>query len=283
MDVDSGAQAVGYLIKAAVYDSPLVVPGRKNGLNRHEQLFPGVLRKSFSLIFDNNKIAVNNLLQRLGFKLHIACSLIFRFYLFQQPFKEVMVNLQNYFSKHLNKAAVAVQSKAAVVALPGEGLHRLIIETQVQYSIHHAGHGGTGAGADGHQEGIVDVAKLLAGNLLCLVHRLVDLLFHLGGNGLAIRIILGAGFRGHGEALGHGQPDVDHLRQVGTLAAQQVAHGGIPLGEQVYIFRHSFSSLVDFTLQWRLPRRTPPLIIPFLTHVFNASSPGFIHFMQKTA
>ena len=40
----------------------------------------------------------------------------------------------------------------------------------------------------------------------------------------AVFIILRAGFGGNGEALGNRQTETGHLRQVGALAAQQLAH-----------------------------------------------------------
>ena len=92
------------------------------------------------------------------------------------------------------------------------------------------------------QQGIFMVAELLAGDLLHFFN-----IFHNLGENLvidlaAILIILGAGLGGNGEALRHRQADVGHLSQIRALAAQQLAHIGVALGEQVTILlAHGFS------------------------------------------
>ena len=56
-------------------------------------------------------------------------------------------------------------------------------------------------------------------------------------------MISGAGFGGNGEALGNRQADVGHFGQVGALAAQQLAHGGVAFGEQVHVLLHDIPPL----------------------------------------
>ncbi len=78
----------------------------------------------------------------------------------------------------------------------------------------------TGAGTDGNQQGVLVVAELLAGDLLHLLDVLHDLGHDFVVDLTAVRIILGAGLGGDGEALRHRQTDVGHLGQVRALAAQ---------------------------------------------------------------
>ena len=59
----------------------------------------------------------------------------------------------------------------------------------------------------------------------------------------AILVILGAGFGRNGKALGDGQTDVGHFREVRALAAQELAHFAVALGEQINVLvRHSFNT-----------------------------------------
>ena len=54
-----------------------------------------------------------------------------------------------------------------------------------------------------------------------------------------VLIILRAGFRGDGEALRDRHAEIRHLCQVCALAAEQLTHGAVTLGEQVNIFVHT--------------------------------------------
>ncbi len=87
------------------------------------------------------------------------------------------------------------------------------------------------------------------------MQRVQDLRLDFGGDLLAVLIVAGAGLRRHGEALGHRQADIGHLRQVGTFAAQQIAHAGVALFKQVYVFCHVPSSFKGHSLsaQGNLP------------------------------
>ena len=75
---------------------------------------------------------------------------------------------------------------------------------------------------DRDQQGVVQIAELLAGDLLHLDDILHDLRLDLVVDLLAVLIVLSARLGGDGEALGHGQADVGHLGQVGALASQQL-------------------------------------------------------------
>jgi hypothetical protein len=52
---------------------------------------------------------------------------------------------------HLDEAAVGIVDEARVAGLRHEGGGRLVVEAQVEDGVHHARHGGPGAGADGDE------------------------------------------------------------------------------------------------------------------------------------
>ena len=93
------------------------------------------------------------------------------------------------------------------------------------------------------------VAELLAGDLLHLLDVLHDLGHDLVVNLLAVLVVLGAGLGGDGEALGNRQTDVGHLGQIGALAAQQLTHGCVALGEQIAEF-FTHNTLQNTSIIW---------------------------------
>ncbi len=119
------------------------------------------------------------------------------------------------------------------------GGNNVVVEAQVQDGVHHAGHGGAGAGTHGDQQGVLQIAELLAIDLLHDLDVLHDLSHDFVVDLAAVFVILRAGFGGDGEALGDGHADVGHFGQVGALAAQKLAHLGVAFGEQVdVLFAH---------------------------------------------
>src|SRR5699024_823140 len=102
--------------------------------------------------------------------------------------------------EHHDEAAVAVVSPADVAALGGESGRDVVVDAEVEDGVHHAGHGGAGAGADGDQQRVLLVAELLADQVLQLGQVLEDLSLYLGGDLLAVLVVAGAGLGADGEA-----------------------------------------------------------------------------------
>ena len=80
------------------------------------------------------------------------------------------------------------------------------------------------------------IAELFAGDFF----HLYDVFIDFGNDGVidltAVLIEPGAGFGGDDEALGNRQTDFGHFGKVGALSAEQLTHGGVAFGEQVYEF-----------------------------------------------
>ena len=140
---------------------------------------------------------------------------------------------------HLDETAVGVVSETRVLRLLCEGDDDLVVETEVQDRIHHAGHGSTRAGTDGNEQRVIEIAELLAGHLFELFHVLHDLRFDLMVDLAVILVVLRAGFGGDGEALRDRHAKAGHFGQIGALAAEQLAHFAVAFGEQIYVLvRH---------------------------------------------
>ena len=172
----------------------------------------------------------------------------------QNRLEFVLRDFHNHVREHGDETAIRVIREMRVVGQVRQTHNRHVRQAQIQNGIHHAGHGGTSAGADRNKERILVVAELLAGHLFGLRQSSINLLDDIVTNHLAVGIIPGAGFGGDGEALRHRQTYVGHLCKVCTLAAKQLAHVAVAFGEQVYILvRHTsitpFSSLrVPFSI-----------------------------------
>ncbi len=240
LHVDGGAPAVGDVVIPAIHVGAGVVPAAENGLDGAHQLLLGVggeVLTDLGLIFGLE--LAGQLLQVVGGQLHVQLDALLLLHLVDELLEILLAHLHDHVGVHLDKAAIAVPGPAGVIGLVGDGVDHVLVQAQVQDGIHHAGHGGAGAGADGDQQGVLLVAELLAGDLLHLLDVFHDLAADLVGDLPAVLIILRAGFGADGEALGDGQADVGHLSQVRALAAQKLTHGGVALGEQVNILVHS--------------------------------------------
>ena len=141
-----------------------------------------------------------------------------------------LLHAQHDVAVHLDEAAVAVPREARVAGLLRQRLDGLIVEPEVEDGVHHAGHRVAGAGADGHEQRILEVAELL-----------LRLLLEGGDAGLHLRlerrriaalvvVVVGADLGGDGESGRHGQADAAHLGEVGALAAEQRLHRAVAVG-----------------------------------------------------
>ena len=128
---------------------------------------------------------------------------------------------------HLDEATVAIPGEAGIAGNVCQTFNGDIVQAQVENGVHHARHGVPRAGAHGDEQRIV----LAAEGLLHLRFHQAYCSLHIAGEGAGIaaimRIEIGAHFRADGETRGHRQADRSHLGEVGTLAAQQLAHAGI--------------------------------------------------------
>ena len=136
----------------------------------------------------------------------------------------------HHVAVHLHETAVGVPCEAGVARASGDGFDGLVVHAQVEDRIHHARHRGPGARAHRDQQGHILVAELHAGEPFDIVHRL----FHFGAEQLhhivlAVGVILRADFGRDGEPRRYGHADQVHLREVGSLASEELSHLAVTL------------------------------------------------------
>ena len=237
LHIDGGAPVIGDLIHAAVDIGAVIIPGAEDGLYRLHELLLGVLGEVLALLgLVEGLEALHQGLHILGIQINVVYDSLFGLDVVDDLLKAALGELHHHIGEHLDKAAVGVVGKAGIFGFFSQPHNDAVVEPQVQDGVHHAGHGGAGAGAHRNQQRIGDVAKLLSGGRLQLGEIFQDLGLDLRGDGTAIRIITSAGLGGHGKALGHRHTEIGHLSQVGALAAQQLTHVAVAFTELINIF-----------------------------------------------
>ena len=86
----------------------------------------------------------------------------------------------------------------------------------------------------------------------------------------AVLVVLGAGLGGDGEALGDGQANVGHFRQVGALAAEELTHFRVAFGEGVYIL---MCHVCRFSFRLKRNITVPKFLMPVTINNINTNFP----------
>ncbi len=129
LDVDGSSVVFGYFIDPAVDDGSVVVPGSKDGLHCHFQLEKRVLRKGFFYSFMDDFFIGVHQQGKLGL---IQAGVLLDpgqfFAPVQGGLKVVKGDAQDHIAEHLDKAAVTVQGKPAVICSGGQSCNRRVVE-----------------------------------------------------------------------------------------------------------------------------------------------------------
>ena len=234
LDVDSGAPGVGDLVHHAVHIGAGVVPRTEHGLHgAHELLFGigGEVAADLLLVFGLELLG--QLFQIVGGQLGVHGDAALGLHLVDELLKVLLAHFHNHVGVHLDESPIAVVGPAGVAGLLGHDLDHFLVEAKVQDGVHHARHGSAGAGTDRDQQRVLLVTELLSGDFLHLAHILHDLGLNLVIDLAAVLVVLCAGFRADGEALGHRQAQLGHLSQVSALTAKKLTHRTVAFAEQI--------------------------------------------------
>jgi hypothetical protein len=230
-------------VEAAIGDRALVHPGAEDRGDRAPELLLRVLRERLAELARHRLlVALHHRLPILGVQVGVEALARVELVVLQQVLEMVVIDAEHDLAVHLDEASVAVIGEAPVAAALGEPGHGLVVEAEVQHRVHHAGHRGAGTRAHGDQQRILGVAELGADALLQRCQRGYDLRLQLLRIAAAVGVEVGADLGRDGEARRHRQSQIAHLREIGALAAEEVAHVRAPLGaarsETVNPLRH---------------------------------------------
>ena len=142
LDIDSGAaEFLGNIVEAAIRDSARIARGLKHRVPCHIQLLTRRIREIVpGLPFNNLFEFVNECQQIGGIKLRIQCHTLRFLPRFKQMLKFIVRYPEHNVAEHLNEAAIRIVSEAFVLRTRDEPLHRVIVQPEVQDSIHHPRH-----------------------------------------------------------------------------------------------------------------------------------------------
>ena len=199
----------------------------------------GVFREIYQCFVD-----ADDLLPVFGGHFDIIALAMSGFVLLDLVFEAFAVGLEHHVSKHLDKAPVAVVSKARITGFLCKASGYLIIQAEVENGIHHPRHGYRRARAHRKEQGVFGVTKTCPHLLLNQIQRNPVFLFEQSGQFVAGLKKLTAGWRGDDESVGYWQPECGHLTEVGALATEQIAVVFTAFVEQVYALGHGPSGLL---------------------------------------
>ena len=251
LDVDGRAPALGDLVQLAILLGPRNHPGIEHRADRAPELVLRLLREVRAvLVADDLLVDADEMLPVVGLQLGVEVEALLFLVMLQRLLEGVMLHAEDDVRVHRDEAAVGIVGKALVVGVLRHRLDGGVVQAEIEHRIHHARHRGAGAGADGDEQRLVGIAEAAAGERTYLIQGGLYLAGELCRVGLAILVVIGANFRGDGEAGGHREAEVRHLGEVGPLAAKEVAHRRLALGlavtEGIDPFRHQ-------SLRWTDP------------------------------
>ena len=164
--------------------------------------------------------------------------------LLKRFFEDMMLDAEHDGGIHLDEAAIAVPGEAGVSGIAGQSFDCLVVEAEIEHRVHHAGHGGAGARADGDEQGPFGVVEGVAGDAADLGHGGVHLRFEVRREAVAVGVEKGADFGGDRETRRNGEAQRGHLGQICALAAEKLPHGRRPFGatraETIHPLGHCF-------------------------------------------
>ena len=157
------APTLGDVVKAAIGDGALVHPGAEDSAHRAPELGARILREGLAgLLRDAGLVARDDLAPVGGVEVGVEHMAVHVLVLFEDLLEIVVAEVKHHIGIHLDEAAIAIPGETLVACGFGHGDHGLVVEAKVQHRVHHAGHGGAGAGPHGDQQRIGLIAEHMA-------------------------------------------------------------------------------------------------------------------------
>ncbi len=164
-DVDGGAPGVGDVVLLAVVVGARVVPGTEHGADGFLELDDRVGGEVLAeLLLVLGLELLGQLLEIGGGELDVEGDALALFHRVDELLKVLLADFHDDVGEHLDEAAVGVVDEALELGIGVAGDHRgddVVVQTEVEDGVHHAGHGGAGAAAHGDEQGVLQVAELL--------------------------------------------------------------------------------------------------------------------------
>ena len=231
-----GAPGVGNRVHAAEVDGAWVVPGAEHSLHGLHKLLDrvgGERASHLTAVFVEEE--THEAFEILGGQIGVLLDAAFPLELVEGSLEAGLVETHDHVGVHLDESTVGVPCPAGVAGLLDERADHVLVESEVEDRVHHAGHRDAGAGAHGDQERILRVTKPLPQRFLHFRQRIKNLGLNFVIYLAAVSKVTHARFGADGKAFRHRHAQLGHFGHAGTLAAQKVAHRRVAFRELVYI------------------------------------------------
>ena len=231
LDVDRGAPVVRDAVDAPVGDGPLARPGVEDGQDRAPQLLARVAREVVE-----GAEAAGELAQRVDGEVGVETHAVFALDAGDLILEARAGHAADHIAEHLHQAAIGVPREPLVAGARGEPRDGAVVEPEVEDRVHHSRHRVARAAAHGDQQRVLRIREPLAGAVPRVVpaprrRRRRAPPGHCGRVAHVGDARLGGDREAGGDELR--AEHARHLRDVGALAAEQVAHLARPVREVV--------------------------------------------------
>ena len=152
LHIDSGAPIIREAVQLSIGHSSGRIPAFEYCGNGSPELFHGVLGERLSRLIPHDLLVGGYesspfLSGHIGIQL-FPCSML---ELFQFGFKKAGVDIQHNVAVHGDEPPITVPGEPRIPAGFLKPHYRLIVQSEIQYRVHHAWHGNTGTAPHGYQ------------------------------------------------------------------------------------------------------------------------------------
>ena len=244
--VDRRSPISGDIVQTSIDDGAIRLPGAKYCANTTPELLNGIggeilSRACFYNVFEH----IDEGFEVLYGHVEIIFDAVFFFYFVDGGFKGVYFEASSSHAHYhiaigLDEATIRVPSKTRIVASGYETFCDFIVETEVEYGFHHAGHGDARTRAHGKEQWVCRIAEFATHHIFELGNVVHDLFFKCFGILFVVIVIIRANFGGDGKSGGHGNAKARHFCEVRAFATEQIAHFcsafGFAIAKEIDIF-----------------------------------------------
>mmetsp|Transcript_2482 Transcript_2482/g.3526 ORF Transcript_2482/g.3526 Transcript_2482/m.3526 type:complete len:709 (-) Transcript_2482:241-2367(-) len=232
LDGDGGAEEACDAVDLAVRVRARRVPRVEHRLHGALELLLGVRGELLALLLVHLLVSHDELLQVISAEVLVLLHALLLLQVLDLSLEQRVVHTHNDIAVHVEQAPVAVVGEARA-GLRRKTLDHLVVETQVEHGVHHAGHRNSRTRADRDQERSLGVTKLHLHLLLDRRDAVHDLVPQTVRELLAGGVVLRASLGGDSETRGHAEANVAHLSQVAALSSEKIAHGLIAISAEL--------------------------------------------------
>ncbi len=153
---DRGPQIVRDVLAPPVQDGAVGVPGPEHGEDRLLQLLGGGLWEvAAGLVPDQPLVRLHQPCQVARVEMEVVGGLAGLLQQGHGLVEQRRIDSHHRAPVHLDEPAVGVPGEPLVAGHLGQAEHGVVVQTDVEDRLHHARHGETRPGADGHQQRVV--------------------------------------------------------------------------------------------------------------------------------